>query len=79
MHWVVGNAEGGFDEPSFGDGSGKFSLYGEHMTRCGWSVFSGSLDDRGFLVKSAWAQGPLPLRVQSTPGAELYTLYIYIP
>ena len=73
VHWVVGNAELGFDEPSFGNGSGKFRLYGEHMPRCGWSVFSGSL-----LVKSAWAQGPLPLRVQSTPGAELYALYVYL-
>jgi len=78
VHRVVGNAEGGFDQPSFGDGPGKLSLYGENMTRCGWSVFSGSLDDRDFLVKSAWAQGPLSLRVQSTPGAEPYGFYMYL-
>lgn len=40
--------------------------------------FAGYLDNRGFLIKSVWAQGPLPLRARSTPGAELYAFYMYL-
>ena len=57
---------------------GKVASLSENMTRCDWSVFSSYLDDRGFLVKVAWAQGPLPMRVQSTPGAELYAFSMYL-
>ena len=48
------------------------------MRRCGWSVFSGHFDAENNLVRSAWAFGPLPTRVQATPTAELYALYMYL-
>ena len=79
VHWEKEGENGCcFDLPGYGDGSGKYAHIDVSIRRCGWSVVAADLGADDIINRGAWAWGPLPMTIQTTPAAEVYAFYMYL-